>query len=93
MVEIEKVNQIVEALLAKVETKDQELGRLLVHDEFTEYDSRINFWAVRQSVRDLKEIAISDFEEYPYEIKVTYAPPDFFLKVLLFLNPFSSSAW
>jgi hypothetical protein len=82
MVEFEIINQIIEALLAKIETKDQEIGRLLVHDEFTESDSRINLWAIRYSVRDLKEVAISDFEEYPYETKITYASPDFFLKVL-----------
>jgi hypothetical protein len=83
MVEPQIANQIIETLLSKIESKDQEQGRLLVHDVFEKYDSRINLWAIRENVRDLKETTVTDLNEFPdVEIKVTYAPPMFFTDVL-----------
>ncbi|UCG01075.1 MAG: hypothetical protein JSW11_15845 [Candidatus Heimdallarchaeota archaeon] len=80
----EIINRIIETLLEKIEAKDQEQGRLLVHDDFEQFDSRINLWAVRENVRDLKETTITDMTNIPddVEIKVTYAPPSFFSDVL-----------
>jgi hypothetical protein len=83
MVDPQTVNQIIEFLLSKIESKDQEQGRLLVHDDFEKYDSRVNLWAIRENVRDLKETTITDLDDFPdVEIKVTYAPPMFFTDVL-----------
>ncbi|MFX0122848.1 MAG: hypothetical protein ACFFAE_04365 [Candidatus Hodarchaeota archaeon] len=80
----EIVNRIIETLLEKIEAKDQEQGRLLVHDDFEQLDSRINLWAIRENVRDLKETTVTGLANIPddVEIKVTYAPPSFFLDVL-----------
>lgn len=68
----------------KIEAKDQEQGRLLVHDDFEQFDSRVTFWAIRENVHDLKETTITDLVGIPndLEIKVTFAPPSFFLDVL-----------
>jgi len=78
--------QIIEILLSKIEAKDQELGRLLIHDEFEGIDSRIIIWAIRENVRDLKETTITDLNEIAdkddLEIKVTYSPRSFFEDVL-----------
>ncbi len=80
----EIINRIIETLLEKIEAKDQEQGRLLVHDDFEQFDSRINIWAIRENVRDLKETTITGLPNISddVEIKVTYAPPSFFLDVL-----------
>lgn len=80
----EIINRIIESLLEKIEAKDQEQGRLLVHDEFEQLDSRVNLWAIRENVRDLKETTVTSLSNIPddIEIKVTYAPPSFFLDVL-----------
>ncbi|MFX0051399.1 MAG: hypothetical protein ACFFAJ_00035 [Candidatus Hodarchaeota archaeon] len=83
MVDPQIINQIIEILLSKIESKDQEQGRLLVHDDFEKYDSRINLWAIRENIRDLKETTITDLDDFPgVEVKVTYAPPMFFTDVL-----------
>ena len=78
--------QIIEILLSKIEAKDQELGRLLIHDEFEDLDDRLAIWAIRENVRDLKETTITDLHEIPdiddLEIKVTYSPRSFFEDVL-----------
>ncbi|UCE13979.1 MAG: hypothetical protein JSV04_02085 [Candidatus Heimdallarchaeota archaeon] len=68
----------------KIEAKDQEMGRLLVHDDFEQFDSRVNLWAIRENVRDLKETTVTDLTDIPkdIEIKVTFAPPSFFSDVL-----------
>lgn len=81
---IEIINRIIESLLSKIEAKDQEQGRLLVHDEFEQLDSRINLWVIRENVRDLKETTVTSLTNIPddIEIKVTYAPPSFFIDVL-----------
>ncbi len=78
------VNRIIETLLTKIEAKDQEQGRFLVHDDFEQLDSRINLWAIRESVNDLKETTVTDLVGIPddIEIKVTFAPPSFFIDVL-----------
>lgn len=78
------VNRIIETLLTKIEAKDQEQGRFLVHDDFEQLDSRINLWAIRESVNDLKETTVTDLVDIPddIEIKVTFAPPSFFIDVL-----------
>jgi hypothetical protein len=80
----EVINKIIESLLEKIEAKDQEQGRLLVHDDFEQFDSRINLWAIRENVHDLKETTVTDLTNVPgdMEIKVTYAPPSFFIDVL-----------
>lgn len=80
----ETINRIIEILLMKIEAKDQEQGRLLVHDDFEQLDSRINVWAIRENVRDLKETRVTGLADIPndLEIKVTYAPPSFFSDVL-----------
>lgn len=84
MIQKEVINRIIETLLMKIKAKDQEMGRLLVHDEFEQFDSRINLWAIRENVRDLKETTVTDLTDIPkdIEIKVTFAPPSFFLDVL-----------
>ena len=81
---IEIINRIIESLLENIEAKDQEQGRLLVHDEFEQLDSRVNLWAIRENVRDLKETTVTNLVNIPddIEIKVTFAPPSFFLDVL-----------
>ncbi len=78
------VNRIIETLLTKIEAKDQEQGRFLVHDDFEQLNSRINLWAIRESVHDLKETTVTDLVDIPddVEIKVTFAPPSFFIDVL-----------
>ena len=82
--------QIIEILLSKIEAKDQELGRLLIHDEFEDLDERIVIWAIRENIRDLKETTITDFHEIvdigDMEIKVTYSPRNFFEDVLIGKN-------
>lgn len=80
----EIITRIIESLLEKIEAKDQEQGRLLVHDDFEQLDSRVNLWAIRNNVRDLKETTITNLNNIPeeIEIKVTYAPPSFFTDVL-----------
>ncbi|MFX1517855.1 MAG: hypothetical protein ACFFC6_16250 [Promethearchaeota archaeon] len=80
----EIVNRVIESLLESIEAKDQEQGRLLVHDEFEQLDSRINLWAIRENVRDLKETTVTSLTNIPddVEVKVTYAPPSFFIDVL-----------
>ena len=84
MVKAEIVNRVIELLLMKIEAKDQEQGRLLVHDDFEQFDSRITLWAIRENVQDLKETAITNLTDIPedVEIKVTFAPPSFFSDVL-----------
>lgn len=84
MVKTETINRVIETLLMKIEVKDQEQGRLLVHDDFEQFDSRINLWAIRENVRDLKETTITNLIDISedVEIKVTFAPPSFFLDVL-----------
>jgi hypothetical protein len=83
MINNKELRRIIETLLTKIEAKDQEIGRLLVHDDFEKYDSRITIWAIRRNVRDLKETAVTDLTEFPnIEVKITYAPPSFFLDVL-----------
>ncbi len=86
MVDASITTQIIEILLSKIEVKDQELGRLLIHDEFEDIDSRIVIWAIRENVRDLKETTITDLHEIAdigdLEIKVTYSPRSFFEDVL-----------
>ncbi|MHA2075060.1 MAG: hypothetical protein ACW97X_10600 [Candidatus Hodarchaeales archaeon] len=83
MVNREEVRQIIETLLMKIESKDQEKGWFLIHDDFEHYDSRITIWAIRQDVRDIKETAVTDLLDFPnIEVKITYAPPSFFLNVL-----------
>ncbi|MHA1236520.1 MAG: hypothetical protein ACTSQ9_02535 [Candidatus Hodarchaeales archaeon] len=78
--------KIIEILLSKIETKDQEVGRLLIHDEFEDLDNRIVIWAIRENIRDLKETTITDLHEIAdigdLEIKVTYSPRSFFDDVL-----------
>jgi hypothetical protein len=68
----------------KIEAKDQEQGRFLVHDDFEQFDSRIDLWAIRENVRDLKETTITNLVDISedVEIKVTFAPPSFFLDVI-----------
>ncbi len=83
MINKEELKQIIDILLAKIEAKDQEFGRLLVHDDFEKYDSRITIWAIRRNVRDIKETAVTDLTDFSnIEVKITYAPPSFFLDVL-----------
>ncbi|MCK4849503.1 MAG: hypothetical protein KAT16_10775 [Candidatus Heimdallarchaeota archaeon] len=86
MVDASITTQIIEILLSKIEVKDQELGRMLIHDEFEDFDSRIVIWAIRENVRDLKETTITDLHEIAdigdLEIKVTYSPRSFFEDVL-----------
>ncbi|MHA1444434.1 MAG: hypothetical protein ACTSR4_06770, partial [Candidatus Hodarchaeales archaeon] len=64
----------------------QEVGRLLIHDEFEDLDNRIVIWAIRENIRDLKETTITDLHEIAdigdLEIKVTYSPRSFFDDVL-----------
>jgi len=78
--------QILEILLSKIEAKDQEVGRLLIQDEFEDLDDRIAIWAIRENIRDLKETTITDLPEIPdiddIDIKVTYSPRSFFEDVL-----------
>jgi hypothetical protein len=86
MVDPDITTQIIENLLSKIELKDQELGRLLIHDEFEDIDNRITIWAIRENLRDLKETTITDLHEIEniadLEIKVTYSPRGFFEDVL-----------
>jgi hypothetical protein len=83
MVRSEIINKIIERLLMKIDKKDQEWGRFLVHDEFEEFDSQVNIWAIRDNIRDLKETTVTDLEEFPdIEVKVTFAPPNFFSDVI-----------
>ena len=91
MIEPNITAKIIEILLSKIEAKDQELGRLLIHDEFDDLDDRIVIWAIRESIRDLKETTITDLHEIAdigdLEIKVTYSPRSFFEDVP-YLLPF-----
>jgi len=83
MINKKELRRIIEVLLTKIEAKDQEIGRLLVHDDFEQYDSRITIWAIRGNVRDLKETAVTGLTDFStIEVKITYAPPSFFLDVL-----------
>ncbi len=83
MVDKNTLKRIIEPLLAKIETKDQEIGRLLIYEESINLNSEINLWAIRKNIRDLKEISINDLELDPnIEVKITYAPPNFFQDVL-----------
>ncbi|WP_455463729.1 hypothetical protein [Candidatus Hodarchaeum mangrovi] len=69
--------------MSKIEAKNQEWGRFLVKDSFDTLDLHITFWAVQESARDLKEVALTPMVEQPeLELKLTYAPPSFFLEVL-----------
>ncbi len=83
MIKDEELKQIIETLLLKITTKDEEIGRILVRDQFEQYDSRITIWAIRKKERDIKETTVTDLTEFPHiEVKITYAPPSFFLDVL-----------
>ncbi|MFW9778841.1 MAG: hypothetical protein ACFFE8_08305 [Candidatus Heimdallarchaeota archaeon] len=83
MVDKETIRKIVDLLLQKIETKDQEIGRLLVLDPFDKFDDRIDLWAIRKSVLDLKETTVTDLDEIrDIEIKLTFAPPTFFSHVI-----------
>ncbi|MHA2154224.1 MAG: hypothetical protein ACXABU_02715 [Candidatus Hodarchaeales archaeon] len=83
MVDQQIINQIIETLLSKITSEDQELGRFLVQDQYDDLDSRIVFWAIREKLRDLKETTITDLEEIPdIEVKLTLAPRGFFEDVL-----------
>ncbi|NHJ01475.1 MAG: hypothetical protein EAX86_05000 [Candidatus Heimdallarchaeota archaeon] len=77
------LDRIITTLLGRIEAQHQEIGRLLIHDEFQELESTVNLWAVREGVRDLKETRVTDLSESDeYEIKLTFAPPSFFTDVL-----------
>lgn len=77
------INQLIEILLSKIEQKHKELGRFYIHDEFNNMDSRVDLWAIREKIRDLKETTITDLEDFDdVEIKLTYCPRSFFEDVL-----------
>jgi hypothetical protein len=86
MIDSNIISQVLEILLSKIEAKDQEIGRLLIHDEFEDLDDRIIIWAIRENVRDLKETTITDLHEIAdiddLEIKITFSPRSFFEDVL-----------
>ncbi len=83
MVELSVKKRVIEYVLSKIEAKNQEWGRFLVKDSFDTLDLHITFWAVQESARDLKEVALTPMVEQPeLELKLTYAPPSFFLEVL-----------
>ena len=83
MVDSVNIDQLIELLLSKIELKHNEIGRFYLHDEFSEIDSRVDFWAVREKIRDLKETSITDLEDYKeLEIKLTFCPRSFFEDVL-----------
>ncbi len=78
-----ELDRIIGLLLEKIESKHQEIGRLLIHDEFSQLESTINLWAIRESVRDLKETRVTDLPNTEeYEIKLTIAPLSFFTDVI-----------
>ncbi|MFW9855669.1 MAG: hypothetical protein ACFFFG_11440 [Candidatus Thorarchaeota archaeon] len=83
MVDKETIREIVDLLLQKIEIKDQEVGRLLILDPFDKFDERLDLWAIRKNVLDLKETTITDLDEIrDKEIKLTFAPPTFFSHVI-----------
>ena len=83
MVETDIKKRVIEHVLSKMESKNQEWGRFLVNDSIDNLDSQFTFWAIQENIRDLKEVAITSLKEQPdLEIKLTYAPPSFFLEVL-----------
>jgi hypothetical protein len=83
MTDMEITRKIVDLLLQKIQIKDQEVGRLLVSDPFDKFDKRLDFWAIRKNLRDLKETTVTDLVEYSdIEIKLTLAPPTFFSHVI-----------
>ncbi|MHA2227244.1 MAG: hypothetical protein ACXAC8_18655 [Candidatus Hodarchaeales archaeon] len=84
MVNPDVLHKVIETLLMKIESKDQEHGRLLVRDDFEKLENRVTFWAIRDNIRDLKETTVTDLNEISeeIEIKVTFAPPSFFEDVL-----------
>jgi len=70
-------------LLKKIETKDQEIGRFWVRDEYDELSSILSFWVIRENVRDLKEVTVDYLLDFPeIEVKLTYCPPKYFLEVI-----------
>ncbi|PWI48858.1 hypothetical protein CEE45_04685 [Candidatus Heimdallarchaeota archaeon B3_Heim] len=83
MVDQQIINQIIEILLTRITTEDQELGRFLIHDQYDNLDSRIVFWAIREKTRDLKETTLTDLEDFSdIEVKLTLSPRGFFEDVL-----------
>jgi len=83
MVELDIKNRAIQYVLSKIEAKSQEWGRFLVNDSFNNLDTRLTFWAIEEDARDLKEVALTPLGEQPeLELKLTYAPPSFFLEVL-----------
>ncbi len=83
MVDQKTLTQIVEILLSRISSDDQELGRLLIRDQYDQLDLRVTFWAIRDKVRDLKETTITDLPEFQnIEVKLTLAPRTFFEDVL-----------
>lgn len=83
MVEKTIVNNIVDLLLQQIQPKDQEIGRFLVLDPFAEFDERVDLWAIRKNVPDLKETTITNLVGFgDIEIKLTFASPTFFSHVI-----------
>lgn len=83
MIKDEIVEAVVNTLLAKIDDKHQEVGRILVHDEFEEFSNQIIMWAIRENIRDLKETTVTNLEEFEdIEIKLTFAHPSFFEEVI-----------
>ncbi|MHA1977302.1 MAG: hypothetical protein ACW98F_15220 [Candidatus Hodarchaeales archaeon] len=83
MVDQQVINQIVEILLSRITSDNQELGRLLIRDQYDLLDSRVVFWSIREKLRDLKETTVTDLEEFQQiEVKLTLAPRMFFEDVL-----------
>ena len=83
MIDEQTINQIIEILLSRISSDDQELGRFLIRDQYDQLDSRVVFWAIKEKLRDLKETTITDLNEFAQvEIKLTLSPRSFFEDVL-----------